>query len=87
MYQNQESFDSDSKIKTYLGEQAWVSGAIGQLLNGCRSIGPYALRGGLNLGATRLPVTVAGGDKTRTASVCGTRDERVTPEGSIPRKR
>jgi hypothetical protein len=78
---------SDSKVRTYLGERAWGSGAIGQLLNGCRSIGPYALRGGLNLGATRLPATVAGGNTTRTASGCRTRGDSVTPEGSMPRNR
>jgi hypothetical protein len=58
---------------------------MGALLNGCREIGPYALRGGLNLGACRLVPTVIGAETMRAASGCGMRDENETLDGSIPR--
>jgi len=81
-----------------------ATSATGALLNGCCAIGPYALLGGLNLGACRPPV---GADKTvekrevsevwisrseskiqnlpRVRPGCGTRDDSVIPDGSIPR--
>ena len=51
----------------------WLALATGAVTKGCRSIGPYALRGGRNRGATRL------GSGVDTVLV-GTRDEKLIPE-------
>ena len=69
---------------TCLGDGALVTRATGALLNGCRSSSPYTLRGGLNLGAAGPPAVVPGADISRAAPGCGTRDENVMPDGSMP---
>ena len=69
----------------YVGDPRSETDAMGALLKGCREMGPYALRGGRNLGACRLIRVATGAETTRGAPGCGTREEKVTPDGAMPK--
>ncbi len=70
-------------VAIVLDREGTATLAIGALLNGCCAIEPYALLGGLNLGAKR-PRT--GVDTARYLGLgCGIWLEKLTPEGSMPR--